>query len=98
MPIELDYTNPETDETHPVSYWVIDEISFHPRIFTSRIVLAGYFDAATYADADKRAFLTQEFEIVQEPLDTSITVGDSITGVYTYALAVLPFFAGGTLV
>lgn len=98
MPIQLAYTNPETDETAPVSHWVIDELIFIPRIFTSRIKLAGYFDSDAFADPNKRPFKYVEFDIVQEPLDTAITVGDALTGVYLYVIAVIPEFSAGTIV
>jgi|SRR6185295_11880382 len=98
MAIQLNYTDPETNVEYPASYWVIDELRFIPRAFTSHIKLAGYFDQATHDDSEKRAFTYQEFDLVQNPLVIDITVEDAITGVYTYCLASLPFFVGGEIV
>lgn len=95
--LQLDYTDPDTSEHLAASYWKVTGINFQPEIFTSHIVLSGYKDVDAY-NAGKRPFMVQEMDIVQNPLDETITVGAAIAGVYVYAQAAIGFFATATIV
>lgn len=91
MPLQMSYTNPETGEEHPESYWELSD--FNVEVIHSasdaaqtHVKFEGWYDKAAH-DAGLREFMSKEYDLPVGPINLAVTVGDAIAGLYLYAQA-----------
>src|SRR5689334_12659628 len=102
MALTMNWTEENTGDEHPDSYWEIDRFSTQfihgsgTEQASTELIVKGWDSKADH-DAGKNQIHIMSFEIPAGDIDPGVTVGDAIAGLYSFLLG-QSFFSGATVV
>lgn len=99
MPIQLNYTDPDSGNNIPVSYWIVKDAIFDYINSKVQVDIGGYVTLAL-KNAGKKSFLNKSYVLDFATLGVtgSSTNTQMAIAAYTWILNNDTFFTGGSIV